>query len=89
MWIRNLRRYRTFLIVYLYLVGMLLGIRTGYVGELGIEKFLYAIATGLAVVKICEVDSRIVRKPLPINSSWLIFFFTRLPLRFAYIELVA
>ena len=75
MWVRNLRKYRTFLIVFLFLVEILMGIRTGYFIELGIEKFLYAIAVGLAVAKICEVDSRIVGKPLPINSFWLIFFF--------------
>jgi hypothetical protein len=70
------RRYRTYLIVLVYLIIAMMGIRIGcfqYISR-GIN-FIYSIALALILTEICIVDSKIVGKPLSIFSYWLIFWF--------------
>jgi hypothetical protein len=71
---KSQRRYRTYLIVLVYLIIAMMGIRLGryqYISK-GIG-FFYALALGLVLTEICIVDSRIVGKPLSIFSYWLVF----------------
>lgn len=74
--IERQRRYRTFLIVLAYLIISMMGIRLGIYSELGSAEILYSIALALVLTHICIVDSRIVGKPLPPNSYWLIVMFS-------------
>ena len=74
--IESQRRYRTFLIVLVYLIMAMMGIRLGYYQNIPKELgYVYAIALSLVLTQICIVDSRIVGKPLSIFSYWLIFWF--------------
>ena len=77
MLLKGQRRYRTFLIVLAYFIMAMMGIRIGISYE-GISKgkeLIYSLAIALVFTQICIVDSRIVGKPLPIFSYWLIFIF--------------
>ena len=74
--IESQRRYRTFLIVLAYLIISMMGIRFGIYSELGSAEVLYSIALALVLTQICVVDGRIVGKPLPPNSYWLILMFS-------------
>ena len=74
--IESQRRYRTYLIVLVYFIIAMMGIRIGrfqYISR-GIG-FFYALALALVLTEICILDSRIVGKPLSIFSYWLIFWF--------------
>ena len=74
--IESQRRYRTYLIVLVYLIAIIMGIRNGccdYISK-GTD-FIYSLALALILTEICIVDSRIVGKPLSIFSYWLVFMF--------------
>ncbi|MCP4613305.1 MAG: hypothetical protein GY845_31835 [Planctomycetes bacterium] len=74
--IESQRRYRTYLIVLVYLIMAMKGIRLGryqYI-SIGIE-FAYSLALALILTEICIVDSRIVGKPLSIFNYWIVFMF--------------
>jgi hypothetical protein len=72
--IESQRRYRTYLIVFAYLIGAMKGIRYGYFQYIPIElNYFYSIVLALFLTEICIVDSRIVGKPLSIFSYWLVF----------------
>jgi len=74
--IESQRRYRTYLIVLVYFIIAMMGIRIGrfqYISR-GID-FYYSLALALVLTKICIIDSRIVGKPLSIFSYWLVFIF--------------
>jgi hypothetical protein len=76
MTIESQKRYRTYLIVLVYFIMAMMGIRIGrfqYISR-GIN-FIYSIALVLILTEICIVDSRIVGKPLSIFSYWLVFIF--------------
>ena len=74
--IESQRKYRTYLIVLVYLIMAMMGIRLGYYQHIPKQiGFFYAIALSLILTEICIVDSRIVGKPLSIFSYWLIFWF--------------
>jgi len=77
MLVKDLRRYRIFLIVLVYLIMVMMGIRLGIsYGEMSKEReIFYSLALGLVLTQICIVDSRIVGKPLSIFSYWLILIF--------------
>jgi len=74
--IERQRRYRTHLLVLVYLITMIQGIHVGVFGfELPAEReALYAIAYALVLTQVCIVDSRIVGRPLPLSTYWLVFF---------------
>ena len=74
--IESQRRYRTFLIVLAYLIISMMGIRVGIYSELGSGGALYSIALAFVLTQVCIVDSRIVGRPLPPNSYWLILMFS-------------
>ena len=72
--IESQRRYRTYLLVLVYFIIAMMGIRLGrfqYISK-GID-FFYSIALALVLTEFCIVDSKIVGKPLSIFSYWLIF----------------
>ncbi|MHC4586610.1 MAG: hypothetical protein ACYS3N_18935 [Planctomycetota bacterium] len=74
--IERQRRYRTYLIVLVYLIIAMKGIRFGYYQYISKEiDFVYSLALALFLTEICIVDSRIVGKPLSIFSYWLVFMF--------------
>ena len=74
--IESQKRYRTYLIVLVYFIISMMGIRLGFYQYIskGID-LLYSLALALILTEICIVDSRIVGKPLSIFSYWLIFIF--------------
>jgi len=74
MQMENQKRYRTFLIVLVYIIVALIGIRLGIFQEMsrGREIF-HLLILALIITKICIIDSRITGKPLSIFSYWLIF----------------
>ena len=72
--VESQRRYRTYLIVIVYLIMAMMGIRFGYYQYISRgREIVYSLALGLVLTQICIVDSRIVGKPLSIFSYWLIF----------------
>jgi hypothetical protein len=74
--IESQKRYRTFLIVLVYVTTAVTAIALGIYEEISPEKwFFYSIIQALILTKICIVDSRIVGKPLSTFSYWLIFLF--------------
>ncbi|MGD8499345.1 MAG: hypothetical protein PVJ86_01785 [Phycisphaerales bacterium] len=75
MQIESQRRYRRFLIVLVYLVYAMMGIRLGISsgGMPSEREVFYSLALGLVLTQICIVDGRIVGRPLSIFSYWLIF----------------
>ena len=74
--IESQRRYRTFLIVLVYLIISMIGIRVGIYQGISRERgVFYSLALALVLTQICIVDSRIVGRPLPIFSYWLLFIF--------------
>ena len=73
--IESQRRYRTYLIVLVYFIMVMMGIRLGYYQYIPKElSYIYSIALALILTEICIVDSRIVGKPLSLLSYWLIFW---------------
>jgi hypothetical protein len=74
--IESQRRYRTYLIVLVYLTMAIMGIRLGYYQYISRgRELVYSLALALFLTEICIVDSRIVGKPLSIFSYWLVFMF--------------
>ena len=74
MWIQNQRRYRTFLIVLVYLIVVTMGIRRGGSQFVPREReFFYSLMLALALTRVCIVDCRVVGRPLSIFSYWLVF----------------
>ncbi len=68
------RRYRTYLIVLVYFIMAIKGIRFGYYQYISVGiGYFYSLALALVLTEICIVDSRIVGKPLSIFSYWLVF----------------
>jgi len=77
MLVKEQKRYRTFLIVLVYLIMVMIGIRLGISsGVMSRDRgIFYSFALALVLTQICIVDSRIIGKPLSILSYWLIFIF--------------
>jgi len=73
--IESQRRYRTYLLVLVYLIVMMEGIAIGvFASELPLERErLYSLALGLVLTQVCIVDSRIAGRPLPLTTYWLVF----------------
>ncbi len=72
--IESQKRYRTYLIVLVYLIIAMKGIRLGYYNYISTGiGYIYSLALALILTEICIVDSRIVGKPLSIFSYWLVF----------------
>jgi hypothetical protein len=78
MQIESQRRYRRFLIVLVYLIEAMVGITLGIYSEPGTREALYSISLAFVLTQICIVDSRIVGKPLPPNSYWIILMLSPL-----------
>jgi hypothetical protein len=75
MQIKSQKKYRMFLILLLYVVVALIGIRYGVHPEVRAYDFINAIVLALVFTQLCIVDSRIAGKPLSIFSYWLVFIF--------------
>jgi hypothetical protein len=74
MWIESQKRYRRFLIILLYFICVVIGIRIGVSWYVPIERqYFHSLILALVLSHICIVDSRIVGKPLSIFSYWLVF----------------
>jgi hypothetical protein len=74
--IESQKRFRTFLIVLVYLIMVTMGIELGRHNDISPRTgWICSIALGLILTKICIIDSRIAGKPLSIFSYWLIFLF--------------
>jgi hypothetical protein len=75
--IESQRRYRTYLLVLVYLITMMEGIAFGvFTFEISPEReALYTLALALVLTQVCIVDSRIVGRPLPLSTYWLVFIF--------------
>lgn len=75
MQIKSQRRYRTFLIVLVYFIMVMMGITIGRSSDgMPREKGLfYSLMLALVLTKICILDCRIVVKPLLTSSYWLVF----------------
>ena len=78
--IESKRRYRTFLLVLVYFIVMMMGIADG-ASTYGLpqeREILYSLALALVLTQVCIVDRRIVGKPLLISSYWLVFILYRI-----------
>jgi hypothetical protein len=75
MQIESQKRYRMFLILLVYVVVALIGIRYGIHPEVRSYDFINAIVLALVFTQLCIVDSKIVGKPLSIFSYWVVFIF--------------
>lgn len=74
--IENQKRYRRYLIVLVYFIMAMIGVRLGRYQHISAGiGFFYSLALALVLTKICIIDSRIIGKPLSIFSYWLIFIF--------------
>ena len=80
MFVKNIesqRRYRTFLLVLVYLILMMMGIADG-TSTYGLSeerRVFYSLALALVLTHVGIVDCRIAGKPLSIFSYWLVFIF--------------
>jgi len=73
--IESQKRYRTFLLVLVYLILLMMGIADG-TSPYGLSqerRFFYSLAFALVLTHVCIVDCKIVGKPLSIFSYWLVF----------------
>lgn len=74
MQMKSQKRYRLFLIVLVYLITVMVGIRYGIYQYISIEReFFISLILALILTKICIIDGRIMGKPLSIFSYWLVF----------------
>jgi hypothetical protein len=75
--IESQRRYRTFLLLLVYFIVIMMGIASGTsFSVMSREReYLYSFALALVLTQVCIVDSRIAGKPLSIFSYWLVFIF--------------
>jgi len=72
--IKSQKRYRLFLIVLLYFVYAMIGIRMGAFGFVTSQRWvLHTLLLGLILTHLCIVDCRIVGKPLSVFNYWLVF----------------
>lgn len=72
MQIESQKRYRTFLIILVYIIMTSIGIRFGINPEFGLLTYLIGLLLALLLTQICIVDGRIVGRPLPVSTHWLV-----------------
>lgn len=73
--IESQKRYRTFLLVLVYLILLMMGIADG-TSAYGLSeerRTFYSLAFALVLTHACIVDCKIAGKPLSIFSYWLVF----------------
>ena len=77
MYIESQKRHRTFLLVLVYFIVMMIGIAQGAsTSALSPEReYLYSFAFALVLTQVCIIDCKITGKPLLIFSYWLVFIF--------------
>ena len=76
MLIESQKRYRLFLIVIVYLIIAIRGLRNGTYLDMSMDReYLFSVIIALTLTHICIVDSKIVGKPLSIFSYWIVFIF--------------
>jgi len=77
MYVESQRRYRTFLLVLVYLILIMMGIADGSstYGLSEERRTFYSFAFALVLTYVCIVDCKITGKPLSIFSYWLVFIF--------------
>ncbi len=73
--IESLKRYRTFLIVYVYIIVAIYGTRAALPIDMGLRGYLFGLVISFAVAYICIIDSHITRKSLPMPIFWFILAF--------------
>lgn len=74
MQLKSQKRFRLFLIVLVYLIIMMIGIRYGIFQYISRERHLFhSLVLALLLTQICIVDGKIMGKPVSIFSRWLIF----------------
>ncbi len=66
------RRYRTFLIVLVYLIVAIYGVGLSYSFEVNQRDFLYSVIIAFVLTQICIVDGKISGNPLLPNTYWLV-----------------
>jgi hypothetical protein len=69
------RRYRTFLIVLVYLIVAIYGVGLSSSFEVNQRDYLYSIIIAFVLTQICIVDGKIAGKPLLPNTYWLVLIF--------------
>jgi hypothetical protein len=75
--IESQRRYRTFLLVLVYLILIMMGIADG-TSKYGLSeerRNFHSLTFVLVLTHVCIVDCKITGKPLSIFSYWLVFMF--------------
>jgi hypothetical protein len=73
--VESQKRYRTFLLVLVYLILFMTGIADG-TSAYGLpeeRRTFYTLAFALVLTHVCIVDCKIAGKPLSIFSYWLVF----------------
>jgi len=73
--IENQRRYRTFLIVLVYLIVAIYSVGLSSSFEVNQRDFLYWVIIAFVFTQICIVDGKISGKPLLPNTYWLVLIF--------------
>ena len=73
--IESQKRYRTFLLVLVYLIIIMMGIADGSspYGLSEERRTFYSLAFALVLTHVCIIDCKIASKPLSIFSYWLVF----------------
>ncbi len=66
------RRYRTFLIVLVYLIVLIYSIGLSSSFEVNQRDFLYSVVMAFVLTQICIIDGKISGKPLLPNTYWLV-----------------
>lgn len=72
--IESQKKYRTFLIVFAYLIMVIMGVTVGITADEISNQQFFVCGFVLAFVftQICIIDRKIIGKPLPISTYWLI-----------------
>jgi len=75
--IESQRRYRTFLLVLVYFIVMMMGIANGAStsGMSPGREMLFSLTLALVLTYVCILDRKIVGKPLLTSCYWLVFIF--------------
>lgn len=71
---KKLRRYRNFLIIYIYFLFSLWSIRRALYEGIQFADLAISLVLSAAMVKFCAVDSRFRGKTLLLSFHWIIFF---------------
>ena len=71
---KKLQRSRNFIVICIYLLFALSGVRGALFEDIQRADILISLALSVAMVKFCAVDSRCRGEPLLRSFHWIIFF---------------